>query len=410
MSETDSFEERLRQSVQPELEIIRLLGRGATSVVYLAREAALRRLVAVKALKPELSVDDVVRKRFAREAQSAARISHGNVTSVYRVGALDDGLPFIVMEYVDGRTLAATLDASGPLALTEARQVLGAVASALAAAHEHGIVHRDVRPANVFVENRTGRAVLADFGIAAFLESGSEVVTRLTAAGTRVGQLKYMSPEQINGDSATEQSDVYAFGILAYEALCGRGPYDAKRMADIASAHLRESPIPLQRLRADVEPGLANLVERCLTKDPQRRPRVAEIAKLLSGPPDQPVPTATVATRSPLVHFLAELKRRHVYKITFGYLVILVGGLQVVDALPGPDWKVNAWLVVGVAGMPIALVLSWIYDITAGGIQRTAAGNAQPTGWLSRSLPWIALVVVVILEVLFALWWMRWRA
>jgi eukaryotic-like serine/threonine-protein kinase len=231
-------DDAIRALLQPDLEPIRVLGAGATAEVILAREPALQRLVAVKILRSELAADKVARQRFEREAQSAARIMNPSVTSIYRVGRTADGRPFIVMEYIEGRTLADLLEGGEPLAEDRAIKLLASVTEALAAAHERGIIHRDVRPGNVLVEHRTGRAVLGDFGIAALLETGTAAVTQLTAAGMMLGDVRYNSPERIRGEDAVEQSDVYSFGVLAYEVLTGRGPYDARSSAQLLAAHL----------------------------------------------------------------------------------------------------------------------------------------------------------------------------
>jgi serine/threonine protein kinase len=248
---------RLAAELLPDLEVVRSLGSGATAEVYLAREPQLQRLVALKLLRRELASDGVVRQRFEREARSAARITHPNVTAIHRIGRLSDGVPYIVMEYIDGRTLRGVLDAAGAFPAAEAQTLLASLAAGLAAAHERGILHRDVRPGNVFIEDRSGRAVLGDFGIAALQETGSASATRLTAAGVRLGDTRYQSPEQLRGETATEQSDVYAFGILAYEVLTGRGPYDARTETQLMAAHLTQKPTPLRELRPDLDPGLA---------------------------------------------------------------------------------------------------------------------------------------------------------
>ncbi|MEO5510091.1 MAG: serine/threonine-protein kinase, partial [Longimicrobiales bacterium] len=169
---TGALDERVRTELLPDLEVLRSLGTGTSANVYLARETSLQRLVAVKVLRPSVAADDILRRRFEREAQSAARIVHSHVTAVYRVGHLSDNVPYIVMEYVEGRTLADMMESGVGVEPGQARAMLCAIASALAAAHERGIVHRDVRPGNVLVD-RAGRAVLGDFGIAALLESGA---------------------------------------------------------------------------------------------------------------------------------------------------------------------------------------------------------------------------------------------
>jgi serine/threonine protein kinase len=195
MTDGAVLDEPLRAALLPELEPIRLLGSGATAHVYLAREPALARLVAA---------DAVARQRFEREAQSAARIAHPHVTAIYRVGRVPDGRPYIVMEYVEGRTLTDVLAAGGVYEEPAARELLAALASALTAAHEKGVIHRDVRPANVLLENRTGRAVLGDFGVAGLLDSGSAAAARLTTAGMVLGDPRYHSPEQVRGEPAVE--------------------------------------------------------------------------------------------------------------------------------------------------------------------------------------------------------------
>ncbi|HSJ06196.1 MAG TPA: serine/threonine-protein kinase, partial [Longimicrobiales bacterium] len=253
-----------QEALLPDLEILRPLGSGVTAHVHLAREPALQRLVAVKVLRPEAAADAVARRRFEREAQSAARITHPNVTAIHRVGRLPDDTPYIVMEYVEGRTVSDVMAAGGDFDLATARRLLTAVASALAAAHDRGIVHRDLRPGNVFVENRTGRAILADFGIAALLDSGSSAATRLTQAGVLVGDVRRMSPEQIRGEPVTSQSDVYSFGVLAYEMLTGHSPYRRETDAALMAAHLRQEPRRLADLLEDVDPALAGIIERCL--------------------------------------------------------------------------------------------------------------------------------------------------
>lgn len=274
--------EQLRSELAPELEVLRLLGRGSTAIAYLAREPALKRLVTVKVLRAQLCVDRVARQRFEREAQAAARVSHTHVASVHRVGRLQDGIPYIVMEYVDGRSLADTIAARGPLPQDETRRLLAALASALAAAHEQGVIHRDVRPGNIFIENRSGRVVLTDFGIAALLESGGADAIQLTPAGTRLGEIRYASPEQVRGEPVTDLSDVYAFGIVAFELLTGEHPFDIGVPAATVASTEHTPPVAVAAL-ADLAPELRNIVERCLAKDVNRRPRAQDVATMLAA-------------------------------------------------------------------------------------------------------------------------------
>jgi serine/threonine protein kinase len=380
--------------LQPDLEVLRLLGSGDTANVYLAREPALQRLVAVKVLHSDLAADTVARQRFEREAQSAARISHPNVTAIYRVGRLAGDVPYMVMEHIDGRTVRDILESGTAFQYPEARSLLASVAAALCAAHDRGIVHRDVRPGNVFVENRTTRAVIGDFGIAALLESGAASAARLTGAGVKLGETRYMSPEQIRGEQVTEQSDVYAFGILAYEVLSGRGPYDAKGEAQMIAAHLQREPLKLRDLRGDIDPSVAALIERCLGKEPNRRPRAQEIALALSAPT---VPVAAYAEDlGPIGQLLEELRRRRVYRVLVGYgafALAVFGVSQGVDQAFVIPSLANQIVVVGtLAGFPLTLVLSWVFDIRAGRIERTRSAGSSSR---ARAVMWLSLGAIV---------------
>jgi serine/threonine protein kinase len=326
--------------------------------------------------------------RFEREAQSAARISHRNVPAIYRVGRFEGDLPYIVMEYIDGRNVRDMLASGKTFDVTEARMLVGSVASALAAAHEHGIVHRDVQVGNVFVENGTDRVLLADFGIAALLDTGSSSAPRLTAAGVRVGDVRYMSPEQVRGEPVTEQSDMYALGLLAYEILTGAGPYLTRSTAEVARAHLETPPRPLQEQRPDVDPSFAQLIERCLAKQPSQRPRARDVTAALS--------TALTEARSPLGQFRDELQRRRVYRVFVAYIAFAVTVFGVVQVVYEAFQlsRLSYQIIVGgtLAGLPVALVISWLYDIGAGGIIRAKA--SESTRRVS-TLKWIALGLIV---------------
>jgi serine/threonine-protein kinase len=217
--------EALQQAIGQDLEIKRRLGRGSMADVYLAKELELGRLVAVKVLLPMHVQDETARRRFEREAKAAASLDHPNVVQVFRFGRLPDETPYLVMRFIRGRTMEERLAAEGRLPVDVARDVLLGVASALAAAHERGIVHRDVRPANILWDEQTGHAMLSDFGIAAILVTSGEEVSRLTKTGQRVGDPRYLSPEQLMDEDLTELADMYAFGILGYMLLAGEGPY-----------------------------------------------------------------------------------------------------------------------------------------------------------------------------------------
>ena len=370
--------------LQPALHVLRLLGSGQTADVYLAREPSLQRLVAVKVMHTDVASDETARLRFEREARSIARIKHPNVTAVYRIDRTREGVPYMVLEYIEGRTLRDMIEAGEVIDRATGCTVLAAVAHALAAAHQHGIIHRDVRADNVFVEHRTERAVLGDFGIAALAESGANDAARLTMAGTLLGDTRYVSPEQVRGEPVTEQSDIYSFGLLAYEVLAGRSPYQAVGEVQTLAAHLEATPLPLQSLRRDVPAATAALIERCLSKEPNRRPRAQDLARAHAAAPE----TASVPdAEGPLAHFLAELRRRRVYRVVAGYgafALAVFGVAQGVDAAFPMSRLANQVLVVAIlAGFPLSLTLSWVFDINAGRIRRTRAVAAtRRTRWL----------------------------
>jgi serine/threonine protein kinase len=404
-TETTDPDATLLDGLKPELEILRQLGSGATANVYLAREPALQRLVAVKVLRPDVAADTVARQRFEREAQSAARISHANVTAVYRVGRLAGDVPYMVMEYIDGRTVQEVIAAGTTFDVGYARGLLASVAAALAAAHERGIIHRDVRPGNVFVENRTARAVLGDFGIAALLESGAATAARLTMLGVKLGDTRYMSPEQLRGEPVTEASDMYSFGILAYEVLTGRGPYEANGEAQMMAAHLQREPLKLRELRGDVDPAVAARVERCLAKDPNLRPRAQEIAAALATGSTAAAAAVPADDLGPIAQLLDELRRRRVYKVLVGYgafALAVFGVAQGVDQAFPMSRLTSQVVVVGtLAGFPLALIFSWVFDIRAGRIERTRGIAASPR---ARVLMWLGLGISVL--VVAALGWL----
>lgn len=272
----DDFVARVRNELEPELQVLRQIGRSSVAVVVLAREPALKRLVAVKVLSPDLLGASGAVRRFEREAQSAARIAHPNVVTVFRVGRLSDGLPYIAMQYVKGRSLADVIQSAGRLAGPEAYATLATVASAARAGHRRHIVHRDLKPSNVLLEANTGHIVVVDFGIAAILPSGEEPAEHITTAGNIVGDPQYMSPERLLGEAADEQSDVYNLGLLAYEVLAGRSPFEADSDVDWTTAHIRAEPVPISALEPSVDGELEDLLLRCLAKKPSHRPPAEE--------------------------------------------------------------------------------------------------------------------------------------
>jgi serine/threonine-protein kinase len=273
----------LQAALGGDFEFKQRLGRGSVATVYLAKERALGRLVAVKVLLPGRAKDETSRRRFEREAKAAASLSHPNVVQVFRFGRLPNETPYLVMRFVKGRTLEDRIAAQGPLPADLAREILHGVASALAAAHAQGIVHRDVRPANVLWDEERNQALLADFGIAALLATSGEDSTRLTKTGQMLGDPRYLSPEQLLDQDLTELADMYAFGILGYEIYTAQGPYEAKTNTQWITAHLSGKPRDLGQLRPDVDATIADLLRRCLNREPNHRPSAAAVASALQA-------------------------------------------------------------------------------------------------------------------------------
>ncbi len=331
------------------------------AAVFLARERALGRLVALKVLLPGRAGDETARRRFEREARAVAALDHPNVVQIFRYGALPDGPPYLVMRYVNGRTLEERLAAEGRLSVALTRQVLRDVASALAAAHALGIVHRDVRPANVLLDDDSGSTLLTDFGIAALVRISTDPSTRLTRTGQMLGDPRYLSPEQLLDRDLTELADIYSVGVLGYELLTGEGPYEARTNAQWIEAHLSAEPRDVRATRPDVPAELADLLRRCLNREPNHRPRAADVARLLAAGPVQPA-----VERSPEAALeLHEVLRRRVPQFVLVAIAAAVGFIQLVAALvemetlPPIVWDLS--LPFAAAGVAASAVVAWFH-------------------------------------------------
>lgn len=295
--DTDRSLEALKQALGEDFEIVRTLGRGSVATVYLAKERALGRFVAIKVMNPGKVADETARRRFDREAKAAASLSeHPNVVAVHRFGRLPDETPYLVMHFVKGRTMEERLKAEGSLPVDQALTVLEAVASALELAHSQGIVHRDIRPGNVLWDEEHGKALLTDFGIAAILATSGDEVTRLTQTGQLLGDPRYLSPEQLLDQDLTELADIYGFGVMGYELLTGEGPYDARSNMEWITAHLSKEPRDLRHFRPDVPKGVADMLRRCLAREPNHRPAAADVVKVLEGGGAEAVLPGTVTS------------------------------------------------------------------------------------------------------------------
>jgi serine/threonine protein kinase len=236
------------------------IGSGGMSTVYRAFDETLERQVAIKIMHSDISSDDAALERFRREARTVAQLSHPHVVMVIDAGE-DEGHPYIVFEHVRGETLKDRIRREGPLPVAEAVAYAIEIGRALQAAHERGLVHRDVKPQNVLLDEE-GRAKVTDFGIALGLESN-----QLTAAGKVIGTTDYVSPEQAQGHEVSGQSDVYSLGIVLYEMLVGEVPFSGESHVSVAMKHVREGLPDVQRRRPEVSAALAAALERATAKE-----------------------------------------------------------------------------------------------------------------------------------------------
>jgi beta-lactam-binding protein with PASTA domain/predicted Ser/Thr protein kinase len=290
-------------------ELHRRLGRGGMAEVFLARDQLLDRPVAVKVLFPEFATDPSFVERFRREATAAANLSHPNIVGVYDWGEAE-GTYFIVMEYVDGRTLSEILRDEGPLHPDRVADVGADVAAALGFAHRNGVVHRDVKPGNVLV-TQTGQVKVADFGIARAITANAD--ENLTQVGTVMGTATYFSPEQARGDAVDPRSDIYSLGCVLYELLLGKPPFSGETPVAIAYKHVQESPVPPRHLNIELPTAIEAIVLKCLAKNPANRYPSAEdlradlrrfregsgiLAEPVMAPPVAPDATSVVAATS----------------------------------------------------------------------------------------------------------------
>jgi eukaryotic-like serine/threonine-protein kinase len=267
-------------------ELLEVLGHGAMGVVYKAKDDFLDRVVAVKTYRQDVPITDDVKRRFDREVRTASKLVHPNIVVVLD-GGLEQGVPFLAMEFVDGPTLAAELLRRGRLPVEEALAIILDIAEGLQYAHAHGVVHRDLKPANILLSS--GRAKIADFGVAKLMSSGT------AATATAVGTPSYMAPEQIEGHSVDTRTDVFALGILAYELITGRPPFSGEGWTQVLYQIMNVEPPTPTSIDPKLPLALDAVLGRALAKDPDKRtPDVGTLASEL-----QAVFSGRAITRTP---------------------------------------------------------------------------------------------------------------
>ena len=252
------------QKINERYEIIKTIGEGGMANVYLANDTILDRKVAIKVLRGDLSNDEKFIRRFKREALSVSNLSHPNIVEVYDVGE-EDGNYYIVMEYIDGKTLKQLLQKRGALTLTEVIDIMSQLTDGLSHAHEAYIIHRDIKPQNIMIEDN-GLVKITDFGIAMAINS-----TQLTQTNSVMGSVHYLPPEQANGKGSTVKSDIYSLGILMYELLTGSVPFKGDNAVEIALKHMKEKIPSIRKQNPTIPQSVENIVLKATAKNPKNR-------------------------------------------------------------------------------------------------------------------------------------------
>ncbi len=260
-----------------EYQIYNIIGQGGMGIVFRALDPKLNRIVAIKVMSPLLAVNPNAKKRFIREAQAAAAVSHPHIVTIHAVD--EDKLPYLVMEYVVGQSLQEKLDKVGSLKVTEILRIGSQIAEGLAAAHKQGLIHRDIKPANILLENGVERVKITDFGLARAVDD-----VTITRTGEVSGTPQYMSPEQATGDRIDQRSDLFSLGAVMYAMCTGRSPFRASNLAAVVRRVCDDTPRPIADVNEEIPPWLSEIIECLLEKRPENRLQTAsEVAELLGA-------------------------------------------------------------------------------------------------------------------------------
>lgn len=265
--DSGSLAERLQAALGEGYVVERELGAGGFAVVYLVRDVSLKRKLAVKVVSPDLISSKTVLERFKREAETVAQLSHPNIVPLHFIGQHGD-LFYLAMGFIDGGALDARISSvnGAQMPLDDVRRAMTEVASALAHAHKRGVIHRDIKPQNVLVDSDSGRCLVTDFGIARTAEGSA-----LTATGMMIGTPAYLAPEQVTGEASDHRADIYALGVMAYEMVVGKQPFDAPTPTAMLMKRLGPPPEPVGKVRANVPRDLEDAISGCLAPDPKER-------------------------------------------------------------------------------------------------------------------------------------------
>jgi eukaryotic-like serine/threonine-protein kinase len=371
VEEADELLARVRRVFAGEYDVERELARGGMAIVYQATETALQRAIALKVLRPDIGLSQAAAERFKREAQTVGSLDHPNIIPVYRIGQVG-GIFHIAMKFVEGRSLDIIQETQGALPVPVTLTVLREAARGLAYANERGIVHRDVKGANILIDT-DGRVVVSDFGVAL---RASDVT--LTAAGTLIGTPAFMSPEQCSGRRAGPQSDQYSLAVVGFQMLAGATPFQSETLAGIMQHHFFTPPPDLRLARQDIPAGLVEIITRALNKDAAKR--FGSTAEMLAAL--EAIPFSDEDQRASQ-RALRDLARgRETPRITTGSLPVLpdMPTLSVADAARPAVPAVPARRTLGYAAAAVVVlgVGGWFLNRTIGTSSAAAVSAAPP--------------------------------
>lgn len=367
-AEGDPIQAALVEKLGSQYRIVRLLGRGGMGSVYLARDLTLDREVAIKVVNTadgSLAIYD----RFRREAKTAAKLSHPNIVPLHSFGEVA-GMPYFVMGYVRGESLADRMRREGRMSEEETRCIFAEIADALDHAHRQGVIHRDIKPDNVLLDDESGRALLTDFGVAKAL--GQEET--LTKSGTVIGTPQYMSPEQASGQTGIDgRSDIYSLGVMAYAMVSGRLPFEGASAGDVLVKHLTQEPTPLRSVAPEVSDSTAHAIELCLAKNPAERWQDARSLKATLGASEEDeLPPPLQAVEGVGISLLLLL-------IGFEWFAWLVDGLTGASSHPDMRAIYFSWWWYGMA--PLLFGGFYVYLSTKLWVDGFAGSRSQGVLW-----------------------------